>query len=458
MQYMSAQYLINWHERASGTAYTMLLMGVLGIQLMGPAATTATYVGLSIWALRGSFEAIQALTITWLIGSLNPALFRGSDAEEILRWVVVLSCFCRVLLDLATSQKLKIPRPIIILTPFVAVVGVASIAVSYATIVSLFKLTIFYVGCITVLYLFWQGRYANEQWHSWFSAFFAVVVVASFPLIGHNLGYVRNQSGFQGLLSHPQTYGIFLPMALAYASGRLWQLGSNRRLLIIVIIGLVSLYATEARTGVLALVGGGALVAFTAIISKIKREGITLRVRRNLIFPSAVAGIFLALVLTFAGEQLTKATVGFILKGGNARMEVVEAFDRSRGKMIDQSLQNFSGSPLVGIGFGVASNPHAFAIDRDPIFGLPIGASVEKGFAVTALLEETGLVGVTLFGFFLVVFLRSIAKGRSWGPMWLAVTALMTNFGEYTIFSFGANGLLVWLMIGFSWIWARSTR
>ncbi len=72
---------------------------------------------------------------------------------------------------------------------------------------------------------------------------------------------------------------------------------------------------------------------------------------------------------------------------------MLEAYDLSRGSLIDEMWQNITEHPLAGIGFGIGSDPSEMEIERDPVFRLPIGAPIEKGVLPIAVVEELGIIG-----------------------------------------------------------------
>ena len=44
----------------------------------------------------------------------------------------------------------------------------------------------------------------------WFTTVQAVVIASSLPLILSSAGYFTNGVGFQGILNHPQAFGVYL--------------------------------------------------------------------------------------------------------------------------------------------------------------------------------------------------------------------------------------------------------
>lgn len=425
-------------------ALVKVLLALL-IPLVGSAAHAATYLLLAFWSLGGPRRAIEALTLTWLVTFLNPGIYTLSEQSDLLRWVVIGAAFVSVSVT-ALQRRSAVPRTLLWLWVFAAVSGVLALTVSYAPSVSLFKLLSFTMGATTVLLGFHLTRHEAAYWRTWFLVFFVVIVLASLPLIFHSLGYVRNLRGFQGVLNHPQAYGAFLGAFVAWRLMMLFKKHLRKRILewLLAAVALVSLFATQARTGALAAVGAMLLAMAWGVL---KRPGTVHRALVWTIRLSPILALGLVVAVLNAGT-VGQATKEFVLKG-KMDYATVEAFQSSRGGMIEASLANFNEHPVTGIGFGVASAPSEFYIRRDPFLGLPVGASVEKGFALIALLEEVGLIGFVLFialvGSLLWPTFRSKA---SIAPIALALGALLVNFGESIFFAMGGSGLLVWLLLG----------
>lgn len=412
--------------------------------LGGSAAHAVTYLLLTAWSLGGPRRAIEALTLTWLVSFLNPGIYSLTDKSGLLRWAVIGTAFLTVVVSAVWRQS-AIPRTILWLLVFAFVSGALSLAVSYAPDVSLFKLFSFVMAAIAVVLGFHLTRHEAKYWQTWFLTFFSTVVLVSFPLIVSGVGYYRNQQGFQGLLNHPQAYGIFIGAFAAWLMVLLFEKrlrGPGSWLLMVVVT--VSLFATQSRTGTFAAVGAAFL---TLAWSMLKRPG---TVRHGMIWLVRLSPfILLAMaVVILKVDAVSHVTEQFILKR-QVGYTVGEAYQASRGGIADASLANFYEHPVTGIGFGVASDPSDLHISPDPFFGLPVGAPVEKGFAVLAALEEVGLVGfmalLILIGSLLWPAFRIKADIT---PVALALGALLVNFGESIFFALGGSGLFVWLLLG----------
>jgi len=97
--------------------------------------------------------------------------------------------------------------------------------------------------------------------------------------------------------------------------------------------------------------------------------------------------------------------------------------------------------PLTGIGFGVPSEGgKSGKVVEDPIFGLPIMATMEKGVLPVAIIEELGYpLGILVYGWFAWLFSAAVRGGAVSVASFSAVLAV--NFAECVFFSPGGLGL-----------------
>lgn len=138
-----------------------------------------------------------------------------------------------------------------------------------------------------------------------------------------------------------------------------------------------------------------------------------------------------------------------------------EAYAGARTFALYRSYDNFVQKPFVGIGFGVPSDPRlldpAFAQETSHRIKMGLGSEVlpDKGNAFLAALEESGVIGGTLW---LGLFAYLLAVAVKSGPVGLAVGAYLTisNLAEATLFSLGGIGMTLWIgmIVGMS---VRST-
>jgi hypothetical protein len=277
-----------------------------------------------------------------------------------------------------------------------------------------------------------------------------VIMVASLPLAVRSSGYLTNGTGFQGILNHPQVFGPAMALLCAWATAR--ALADRQPpwwLLALAGTSLATVVMSEARTAGLALVLG---VGFSVLLGPMLVGQPMGRMVSG--FASGRIWAILVCVCLAAVASLsgTAAFVqGFITKSGRADVEgIIEAYSRSRGRLIDPMLANIAEHPLTGIGFGIASEPWRMNVQTDPVFGVPVGASVEKGVTPLMVLEELGAFGAALVALWVVALLRGSARGGLI-PLVVCVTALLLNMGESTLFSPGGFGLILLVLLGWAY-------
>jgi len=424
----------------------VIISAVLFVQLLGGIVTAFTFVALSIWALRSPKHAIQALFLSWFITLLNPSIFIEYEGKEIFRWLVLFAAFSQVSIS-KIIHKSRMPREIIYLAFFLFFVASVSMLKSYAPIVSLFKLIIFAVGVSTVLLAFELIENQKAYWRSWVTTFFLWILILGFPLYFSEFGYARNGKGFQGLLNHPQAYAVFLAPMVVWFTGRfLFDKNKSVPIVIGVVLGWFSLFSTLSRTGVLAAILGCGLMIIIGIKKKVVWRNTQAHTSGNHIGVTGLCLLCIFLVLSWA--PLSKHMRTFLLK---ERESFNNAYYLSKRRVtIERSINNFLDNPLTGIGFGIASDPFMFIVRKDKWLGLPIGASIEKVFLPTAILEEVGILGTLLLLAFVFGVIRPLLNWGNLVALCLFITSLLVNMGEMIFFSFGGMGLYIWLMIGFS--------
>lgn len=310
--------------------------------------------------------------------------------------------------------------------------------VSYSPTISILKAATLLCGIFIVLQITRFLRGSGEFERVYF-CFNIVLFVLSLPLTVLPLGYLVNGRGFQGLLNQPQAMGVAAGIFASYMFVRVVR---NPRLnfdMFILLIALLSLALSGARTGAVAFL----IAATVGVIRLMATWKISGRVFGVLTFLAAMA---LAIVVFVPGA--IDFLVKFVNKGGGSDLTLGEGWERSRGGLVAYSWLGFQESPIWGWGFGLPWNSNQLVVKYDPIFEIPIGASVEKGMIFSAALEELGVVGSAFAVFFLLwILVWSVKAARPEGTA-LVFAAIASNLGESTLTSFGGLGALVWIAIG----------
>ncbi len=426
------------------------LVVVLGLAACGSVGYAAAYVLLMIWSLRGRRESLEALCFCWLITYLNPGLFARSGSAEILRWGVILLSGVTITF-VGVRRQARLPRIVTALLVLCLVNALLIVVSSYAPDVSAFKLASFLFTVGAVLYGFEQESTMRERWSAFFFSFFGGIVLVSAPLRVVGPGFLKNGMGFQGILDHPQAFGIFvcsfLPWALCVAL--------ERRGRSVIPWGIVALAAgllieSQSRTGLMGTVLGSSV----ALVWYMLRGGRDARIaNRVMVVGGATAALLLC--VAFVRPDVFRR----FLQKNSGQTDLAASFYESRGYLLERSMANFYRAPLAGIGFGLASVPEELNVSRDPVFHLPLGAPVEKGIVFVAVLEESGVLGMAAFVAFIAVLLRGVATTRVGpAPLALALGALSVNIGESVFFAVGGSGLILWVLVGAARTMAAGAR
>lgn len=312
-------------------------------------------------------------------------------------------------------------------------------------LISILKITYFSVGLNTVLLGFWNTKTTRSEWLEWFFAMYVVIFSFSSLFVFNDIGYFRNGRGFQGILNQPQTYGIFIAPFVVWVTSRVFFV--RRRLLLVSLLALClwgHLFLTQARVSLVSTVVGLLAALFFSVI--LDRRNIY-TVRKWLLRPLSFSAICVsAALLVLFHAQAYDSLSGFVRKGVDGT-GVANSFMSSRGNIAMGSFNNFLESPYIGYGFGIGRS--RFNIEYSSS-GIPISAPSEKGIIITAILEETGIVGALIFVIFMLSIIRIIVDRNDFMIIWMVFTALATNIGEATLFSFNGYGMIIWLLVGVS--------
>jgi hypothetical protein len=432
-------------------AYAPIIV-ILGLRLASESTANLSYVALAAYAFIGPSHVIRALALSWLFTMISPGLAPGGDGAAVGRYGVLFAAAASSMLHSGLLSKPSRPRPFTLATLLLGMFIIGhSLLISAIPDISVLK-GVAWALVMSALVTAWCSlsdwrRYEVSQQIFWG---LILIVIASLPLATSSLGYLRNGSGFQGILNHPQNFGSMSGLLCAWATADL--LGEKRPrwwLLGIAAGSLACMLMSEMRTAGFAVVlGVGGAVLFGPSFARRPILHMLPGLR------SARIWTVLGAIMVAGVAMAPTVIIGFnhyLSKSGRAEVGgVMDAFDNSRGKLMDIMLNNIRQHPLGGIGFGIASDPMLMVdVSRDPIFGLPVGAPTEKGVAPLMVVEELGAFGAVLVALWVFWLVRNSARGGV-RPMAVCLTALMLNMGEATLFSPSGFGLLSMLLLGYA--------
>lgn len=423
-------------------AHGMLLFALV-MRFANSETGGISYFILAGYALQGRSQTIQALAMSWLFTMLNPVLVPEASAASIGRYVVIFAAAISVAWRNEGWGVKKLSFLTLLLGAFMLI---HSLLFSAVVDVSVLKVISWVVVVVTLLSA-WQGLPSAQR-----SALFDQLqlgliglMLLSLPLLAiPSIGFAVNGTGFQGLLNQPQAFGPTVALVGAMLGGRVLGVPKPRwRDLALFGLCIVLIVLSEARTAGLALVLGlfGSAVLSPVFAGKSRRLMLPGMRSRRL----QAVGLVVVVAFVVSGPVLVGQLSSYLFKRTDAAT-LADAAEASRGILVYIMLDNIQNQPLTGIGFGIASNPKLMEVARDPLFGLPLGAPIEKGVMPIAVLEELGVFGaLAVLGWILVVLRRGARAGVTQFAVML--TLLLVNFGEYMFFSVGGMGMLLLILL-----------
>ncbi|NKI36434.1 hypothetical protein HFP89_14785 [Wenzhouxiangella sp. XN79A] len=429
------------------------MSALVALRLASPATATLSFALLGAYALLGRRQAIHALLFSWLFLMLNPAIAPTPPATTVMRYLVLLCAAASVLLRSPfIRNSLRMSRLFAMTMVLGIFIVLHSILISPEPTISVLKGVAWTLAIMTSLAA-WEGLTPESRNRTANEIFLVLLLIAftSLLLLPAPVSYMPGKSLFRGVLGHSQALGPTLAVLAAWTSALLLQRASWPRIVILTII-VPLIFLTGARTALLAAILGLALgVVFTPALSRQRLLEAAPALKSRSILLLSIVSLLLASIWM---EAITSNVSSFLNKGRQAD-SVLEAYEESRGDLINVMLANIRERPMFGIGFGIASDPNAMEVER--FAGIPVSAAIEKGVTPIAILEELGIVGsslIALWGWYLVV---SGARGGL-APLACLSTILALNLGESSLFSSGGMGMLSIVMIGWIVSSARSGR
>jgi hypothetical protein len=435
----------------------VLMVPVIAIAMMvaSPYTADASYFLLAGYALFGPRQTIVALLLLVCFNLINHSVAPPASLAAVTRHLVVIAAAAAGATRIAAKSRIRgsgiIAASSALLVLFIVV---HSLTISPLTDVSLLKGLSFAFALVALLPTWAIMNEADRKLTT--SLIFgglAALAILSIPLVMTPAGYMRTKVGFQGLMIHPQAFGPTMAILAAWLTASIF---TTRRINILqfglLLLSILWMFLSKARVGVAAFfVGMVAAISVTMAMSLLDNA----RSKPRLLWYRAMA----AVCVLFAGGVFASPFVArdlrqFIAKNENPDASLSDLAMKSRGFLITRMWTNFTDKPVTGIGFGIASlEDMREVLARDPVFGLPAMAPVEKGVMPLAVLEELGLPGFCLVVLWLFVLGRQAAIA---GLVPLAVfsTALATNIAEATLFSPGGLGLLILIVM----TWAATER
>lgn len=435
----------------------LCVLAAMALRFVPEPFNLTSFLLLAIIAFVGRTGTVFALAAVWFAFSVNPGLAEETPAGSGARYIVIGAA---VLAGAFRAARHKVGDRISAATATTAAVATALIIHStlfslYPTL-SVFKAVLWGSTALTVAASI-QGMDADERHrvHRFLLLFFGVILVLSLAVMPLPEARLRNNVGLQGLLNHPQMFGVFCALAGAYYFGTAIAAPKPSWLPIgMVVLALQGIVESAARTGGFALVLACAGLIGLALLRS------AFEFRR--ILPGLFSGRFAVLALiavlgTILNSDIVRQTTEQFVRKNSRTEQATAAYDASRGFLIQEMRENIERRPAQGIGLGIQSATHLMDIQSEQATGLPLSAPVEKGVMWIAIIEELGLLlGAVVFGWVLWAVGRSLQAGAAAAAA--SIGYFFTNFAEATFFSPGGIGVLglILFYLGFARVAGQS--
>lgn len=424
----------------------VLLLTVMRV-VPGPSALIA-YLALPLYALRRTRNAILALFLVWLFNTMSHGFGRPPGWTAATRHLAIFgAAFSVLVLHVGARPRSRCPMLIMATGGLCLILLLHSILISTAPDISGLKALSFSLTLLALL-VGWSKLNANDDELARRQIFGVLIgiALASIPLVGMGIGYMRNGRGFQGVLVHPQAFGPTMAILATWLFAR-WLTRSLPPLLgyTALPLALVWVYLSQARIAALMFLAGALMtVSVGPVTAALNRWRRFPRVNRGRL---AFLTIAVVIGMVLGGPLLAGRFTDFLQKGRQATT-LGETVEQSRGGLLAEMYPNIREHPLTGIGLGVPSDGDLEGpfVVRDPVFGIVLMAPVEKGVLAVAMVEEFGWpLAILWFGWFAAVQAMACRAGVVNAA--LCAAALASNIAEAAFFSPGGVGMVTLVIV-----------
>ena len=407
--------------------------------------------GLLLWCIL----ATTVITMT------NPNIAPKGSTFSIANRLIYLLVGGVMVLQVVGQRASKLMTPLLALLPYLAYMAIVSYS-GWNPLISYLKLTLFTI----VFFAFYSvGNMANSrtnldvaQLRSVFLCFAVFLIVGSvclipFPGVATMSANFYIQQGlpipegslFMGMTLNSQALGpmtaVFSVMLLAdlLFSIKKW----DKLYLFLLLLSPLLIYKTGSRTAM----GTYAAGIFFVTMIFMHARGVGAKWKGTALSAFFLIGMLGGLAF-MATPSLRQSAVQFIFKSSGAEVakesQTVENLVASRQGGFEHSMANFKESPWVGNGFQVSSMQRGMKIYS---WKQLLSAPIEKGVWVSAVLEEGGVFGMILFCLFLLIAFYSLLTRHAFIGATVLFVFIVSNLGEFTIFSMSSLGGLLWAMV-----------
>ena len=358
--------------------------------------------------------AIECLLLLTLRGILNPGIAIEMSSISIIKWfaIFLLSFYIMFALNMKID---KIKLLFIFFAVYLSVVGFFVSSYPLVVITKVISYIIPFIAILTGIQSTNEIKWIKRLFYLLSPLMIGSIIVVPFPI-----AYLINGHAFQGLLNHPNIYGVlwvlFSAMYLYNNSQKI-----SIKSIAFLCFALLNIFLTESRTSLFSLASVILIYIFTL------KEPLDSR----LLYFSVTVFSFLILILISSSFRV--GLMSFIYKGHNNILY-------SREDLLERNFNRFLQNPFWGTGLNV---PYRAGI-RSYEFSFDL--ITENGNIITALLGDLGILGIIIFVLSYGYIWR---KGRKNGSnVLIFITPFLVSMGEMVFFS--TNNMAIFLYMFFA--------
>lgn len=431
------------------TRDALLIAALLLINKPGNAGAAfffAILTGMVLWSPQAAFKA---LALCWLGLMINPAFVPKSLVWTPARLALPLLAFVRFSVDMSRiGTSLFATSYYFFFVCYVLAMAACSLISGWYTEIALVKLANFWAVMSAIFAGITVLRRLQIDMTEWFVSLISATTLLALTAVA--LGVDERDGGmFLGAFLHSNCHSLYGPQFVVFLVSVLLLGNYPKRSITLPLVAIwaILMFWSKARASIAATIVG---VVVLLMLARPIRNRFGFQLRINIPRSRLIAGALLSFALLVLCDVLTsgaisRSGIAFINKEGK-EAELTELDPEqvlaSREGLITLSWNNFLEHPLTGIGFQVGT-------DEKFIKNVTwLTAPTEKGFLITAVLEEGGVLGSFTFLMFLLSFANALFAKRNVPALTMLATFVTSNMAEVTMFSPGAAGAFGWAMIG----------
>lgn len=376
------------------------------------------FVSLLLLFRQGGSGALKIIILIFIRTIINPELAVSIGALELVK-MGLLSLTGLYLVskynDVDSKYKSKLNPILLTLLIFSAYNVLVALFISSLPTISISK-NIFYVLVFSGVLIGVASTVNKFNVYFWLRNCLSIVMYASLVTMPFPFAYETNGRAFQGILTHPNMFGIFSVLYLALILSR--KIKSVDYITIIATVLMISL--SDSRTALIS----AATLLILKVLTSISYKPTFLKL--------ASLSFGLALIVLFY-RSIKESFLGFIAKGGS-----IDNILLSRESQIGDLMFNIQQSPIFGNGFSTPILPYrSFSFSTDAI--------VEPGNLILAVLSYSGIIGFIIFSSYILLIMFS-NKENMLKRITLVIAPLLISMGEMVFFSSNSIGPLCYLL------------